>query len=98
MRILIFSCCSFILLVGAVGCKKSETLTDEEQKYVKITVELAKAKTSAKDSSDLVRKQDSVYKSFGSSHQAYTQDTKAFGSETDRVPLVFRAIEDSLKD
>jgi hypothetical protein len=87
-----------VLLVTLISCGQNESLTEDEQKFVHTSVALAKAKVRAIDSADLVRIQDSIYKRFATTPSDFTQVTLSFSKRTERAPLVFRAIEDSLED
>jgi hypothetical protein len=87
-----------ILFVTLISCGKNESLTEDEQKFVHTSVALAEAKVRAIDSVDLVRIQDSIYKWFTTTRTDFTQATLLFSQQSERAPLVFRAIEDSLKN
>ena len=87
-----------LLLLAAVvcGCSKSEALDANEQKYVKLSVALMNARSTAKDSATVKRGLDSVYRVFQSDSGTYHKQTDAFVSTPDRASMVFRAINDSL--
>jgi hypothetical protein len=87
-----------VLLVTTISCGQNESLTEEEQKFVHTSVTLAEAKVRAIDSADLVRIQDSIYKRFTTTRRDFSQTTSSFSKQAERAPLVFRAIEDSLKN
>jgi len=87
-----------VLLVVLVSCGQNESLTEDEQKFVHTSVALAEAKVRAIDSADLVRIQDSIYKRFTTTKDGFTQTTLSFSEKAERAPMVFRAIEDSLKN
>lgn len=86
------------LAVATISCGQNESLTEEEQKFVHTSVALAEAKVRAIDSAHLVRIQDSIYKRFSTTQNDFTQTTQSFSKQAERAPLVFRAIEDSLKN
>ncbi len=86
------------LFVGFVSCGQNESLTEDEQKFVYTSVALAEAKVRAIDSADLVRIQDSIYKVFLTSKETMRQTTLSFSEKAERAPMIFRAIEDSLKN
>lgn len=87
-----------VLFVPLIGCGQNESLTEDEQKFVHTSVALAEAKVRAIDSADLVRIQDSIYKRFTTSKDGFTQTTLSFSKQAERAPMIFRAIEDSLKN
>ena len=87
-----------ILLVALISCGQNESLTEDEQKFVHTSVALAEAKVRAIDSTDLVRIQDSIYKKFTTTRNEFTQTTLSFSEKAERAPMIFRAIEDSLKN
>ena len=86
------------LFVGLVSCGQNESLTEDEQKFVYASVALAEAKVRVIDSADLVRIQDSIYKVFLTSKETMRQTTLSFSEKAERAPMIFRAIEDSLKN
>lgn len=87
-----------VLIVATISCGQNESLTEEEQKFVHTSVALAEAKAKAIDSADLVRIQDSIYKRFTTTKDDFSETTRSFSKQPERAPLVFRAIEDSLKN
>lgn len=87
-----------VMVVAVISCGQNESLTEDEQKFVHTSVALAEAKVRAIDSTDLVRIQDSIYKIFTTSKEGFKQTTLSFSKQAERAPLVFRAIEDSLKN
>lgn len=87
-----------VLAVATISCGQNESLTEDEQKFVHTSVALAEAKVRAVDSEDLVRIQDSIYKRFSTTKDNFSQTTLSFSKQPERAPLVFRAIEDSLKN
>lgn len=82
----------------SIGCSQNESLTEDEQQFVHISVALAEAKVRAIDSSDLVRMHDSIYMAFSTTRERISQQTISFSEQVERAPRVFRAIEDSLND
>ena len=87
-----------MLFVALISCGQNESLTEEEQRFVHTSVALAEAKVRAADSADLVRIQDSIYRAFSTSKESMKQTTLSFSEKAERAPMVFRAIEDSLKN
>ena len=85
-----------LLLVFIVGCSKSEKLTDDEQKYVTLSISLLKARQASSDSVTLRYKLDSVFRAYHSDTSSYRKTTEAFANIPDRSEKVFRAITDSL--
>jgi hypothetical protein len=87
-----------VLFVALISCGQNESLTEDEQKFVLTSVALAEAKVRAIDSADLVRIQDSIYRAFSTSKESMKHTTLSFSEKAERAPMVFRAIEDSLKN
>jgi hypothetical protein len=86
----------YLIILFFFGCSKSEKLTEDEQRYVALTISLAKARAQATDSLSLWRKLDSVYKKHESSENDYKSTTTSLSEIPGRADIIFRAINDSL--
>ena len=83
-------------LICLIGCARSEKLSDDEMQYVKTTIALTNARIASRDSLQLEKKFDSVYRKFGTSKEKYITQTTDFSKTPDRAGIVFHAIADSL--
>jgi hypothetical protein len=85
-----------IAFIGLIGCAKSEKLDSDELQYVKTSIAITNARFASRDSTQLAKKLDSVYKKLETSKESYIEQTTNFSKDPDRASIVFRAIADSL--
>jgi hypothetical protein len=91
---------AIVLLSLCASCTKKASLTDDEERYVKITLAIMKtranlAKTGA-DSLQLRRSLDSVYKAHQTDSAAYVRMSVALTEKPNHALLAYQTIRDSL--
>ncbi len=90
-----------ILVTSAlcVSCTKKASLTDDEERYVQITLAVMKARATTDKSTDslqLGRTLDSVYKAFEIDSAEYVRMSVELAEKPNHALLAYQTIRDSL--
>jgi hypothetical protein len=90
-----------LLVLGlCASCTKKASLTDEEERYVDITLAIMKTRAdiarAGADSLQLRRSLDSVYKVFKTDSAAYVKMSVDLTEKPNHALLAYQAIRDSL--
>jgi hypothetical protein len=96
MRLLIAILVSSAL---CASCTKKASLTDDEERYVQITLAILKARATTAQSTDslqLGRTLDSVYKAFETDSADYVRMSVELADKPDHALLAYQTIRDSL--
>jgi hypothetical protein len=93
--------CIAVLLIGlCASCTKKASLTDDEERYVKITLAIMKTRAdlarAGADSLQLGRSLDSVYKAFETDSASYIKMSVALAERPNHALLAYQTIRDSL--
>lgn len=95
-----------VLIFGFAGCTVKPTLTDDEERFVEITIALMKARANVAQTTigDTLNQPialksaiDSVYKRFGIDSAGYHELSVSLADNPAHAVLAHQAIKDSLK-
>lgn len=92
---------ALLVLSGlCASCTKKASLTDEEERYVQITLAVMKARAVTAqlgaDSLQLRRSLDSIYKAFETDSAAYVRMSVDLAEKPNHALLAYQTIRDSL--
>lgn len=95
-----------IVILGFTACTVKPTLTDDEERFVEITIALMKARANVAQTTinDTLRQHttlksaiDSIYRRFGIDSAGYHELSVSLGDNPAHAVLAHQAIKDSLK-